>query len=307
MIYLSDNGFLYGEHRRTGKNDPWEESVNVPMVVRYPAALARQPRVHERRARPERGHRLDDRSTPSASRGAATASRSSRSIERKKRDGADGRPDRAVPRCVPRDPGLLGLRVQRRPRHDSRLPGCDHAALQVRRVRRRLAPAHRSAEGSARVPRPLEEPPGRRAPAPDGVQAPRAHAAAAADDDRDRSRRRGLLACRPVLVLLAIALRDLPMPSGSAAASPSRGVRARVGSPRSTISPTAVTGSRWRASRRADSIDPTPASRSFTVSSTRSRGLARRPPACVGRPPPARRSPTPARCPAPSSNAAWSR
>jgi arylsulfatase A-like enzyme len=39
VIYLSDNGFLYGEHRRTGKNDAWEESVNVPMVVRYPAAL----------------------------------------------------------------------------------------------------------------------------------------------------------------------------------------------------------------------------------------------------------------------------
>jgi len=39
VVYLSDNGFLYGEHRRTGKNDPWEESVNVPMVVRYPAAL----------------------------------------------------------------------------------------------------------------------------------------------------------------------------------------------------------------------------------------------------------------------------
>ena len=27
MIYLSDNGFLYGEHRRFGKNDAWEESV----------------------------------------------------------------------------------------------------------------------------------------------------------------------------------------------------------------------------------------------------------------------------------------
>jgi arylsulfatase A-like enzyme len=40
VIYTSDNGFLYGEHRRTGKNDPWEESVNVPMVVRYPAALS---------------------------------------------------------------------------------------------------------------------------------------------------------------------------------------------------------------------------------------------------------------------------
>jgi len=39
VIYLSDNGYLYGEHRRTGKNDPWEESVNVPMIVRYPEAL----------------------------------------------------------------------------------------------------------------------------------------------------------------------------------------------------------------------------------------------------------------------------
>ncbi len=40
VIYLSDNGFLYGEHRRFGKTDPWEESVKVPMVVRYPAVHA---------------------------------------------------------------------------------------------------------------------------------------------------------------------------------------------------------------------------------------------------------------------------
>ena len=39
VVYLSDNGYLYGEHRRMGKNDPWEESVNVPMIVRYPAVL----------------------------------------------------------------------------------------------------------------------------------------------------------------------------------------------------------------------------------------------------------------------------
>jgi arylsulfatase A-like enzyme len=39
VIFLSDNGFLYGEHRRTGKNDQWEEAVNVPMVVRFPAML----------------------------------------------------------------------------------------------------------------------------------------------------------------------------------------------------------------------------------------------------------------------------
>jgi arylsulfatase A-like enzyme len=40
VVYLSDNGFLYGEHRRFGKTDPWEESVRIPMVVRYPAVHA---------------------------------------------------------------------------------------------------------------------------------------------------------------------------------------------------------------------------------------------------------------------------
>ncbi len=39
VVYLSDNGFLYGEHRRFGKTDAYEESVRVPMVVRYPAIL----------------------------------------------------------------------------------------------------------------------------------------------------------------------------------------------------------------------------------------------------------------------------
>ena len=39
VIYLSDNGFLFGEHRRFGKTDAYEESVRVPMIVRYPALL----------------------------------------------------------------------------------------------------------------------------------------------------------------------------------------------------------------------------------------------------------------------------
>jgi arylsulfatase A-like enzyme len=39
VIYLSDNGFMFGEHRRFGKTDAYEESVRVPMVVRYPALL----------------------------------------------------------------------------------------------------------------------------------------------------------------------------------------------------------------------------------------------------------------------------
>ena len=39
VIYLSDNGFMFGEHRRFGKTDAYEESVRVPMIVRYPALL----------------------------------------------------------------------------------------------------------------------------------------------------------------------------------------------------------------------------------------------------------------------------
>ncbi len=39
VIYLSDNGYLYGEHRRSGKQVPYEESVRVPFVVRFPALL----------------------------------------------------------------------------------------------------------------------------------------------------------------------------------------------------------------------------------------------------------------------------
>jgi arylsulfatase A-like enzyme/Ca2+-binding RTX toxin-like protein len=36
VIYISDNGYLYGEHRLEGKGVPYEESVRVPMIIRYP-------------------------------------------------------------------------------------------------------------------------------------------------------------------------------------------------------------------------------------------------------------------------------
>ncbi len=59
-----------------------------------------------------------------------------------------------------------------------------------------------------------------------------------------------------VLVLLPVPVRDLPVPLDPRTARPLRGTPARVGSPPSTISPTAATGSRSRASRRAVAIDP---------------------------------------------------
>jgi arylsulfatase A-like enzyme len=36
VIYLSDNGYLYGEHRLRSKGVPYQEAVRVPFVVRYP-------------------------------------------------------------------------------------------------------------------------------------------------------------------------------------------------------------------------------------------------------------------------------
>lgn len=35
FVFMSDNGFFLGEHRRVGKLAPYEEAVHVPLVVRY--------------------------------------------------------------------------------------------------------------------------------------------------------------------------------------------------------------------------------------------------------------------------------
>jgi arylsulfatase A-like enzyme len=36
VVFLSDNGFLFGEHRRWNKEVPYQEASHVPMVIRYP-------------------------------------------------------------------------------------------------------------------------------------------------------------------------------------------------------------------------------------------------------------------------------
>ncbi len=43
VLYFSDNGWLWGEHRLRAKNQPYEESIRAPMMVRYPK-LAPLPR-----------------------------------------------------------------------------------------------------------------------------------------------------------------------------------------------------------------------------------------------------------------------
>jgi len=40
IIFTNDNGFLFGEHKLSGKQDAHEESVGVPLFIRYPAWFA---------------------------------------------------------------------------------------------------------------------------------------------------------------------------------------------------------------------------------------------------------------------------
>jgi len=47
VVYFSDNGWLWGEHRLRAKNQPYEESIRAPMLVRYPR-LAPLPRIETR-------------------------------------------------------------------------------------------------------------------------------------------------------------------------------------------------------------------------------------------------------------------
>lgn len=47
IIYISDNGLLYGEHRIFSKNSLYEEAIKVPFALRYPP-LVPQPYVENR-------------------------------------------------------------------------------------------------------------------------------------------------------------------------------------------------------------------------------------------------------------------
>ena len=49
IVYMSDNGLQWGEHRLVGKAKPYEESIHVPLVIRYDA-LGGTPRVESRLA-----------------------------------------------------------------------------------------------------------------------------------------------------------------------------------------------------------------------------------------------------------------
>ncbi|MGA1091996.1 MAG: sulfatase [Candidatus Nanopelagicales bacterium] len=40
IVFMSDNGYAWGEHRLQGKNTPYDASVRVPLVMRYDGTLA---------------------------------------------------------------------------------------------------------------------------------------------------------------------------------------------------------------------------------------------------------------------------
>lgn len=44
LMFTSDNGYLFGEHRLVGKNVPYEEAIRVPLVVRGPGIPASERR-----------------------------------------------------------------------------------------------------------------------------------------------------------------------------------------------------------------------------------------------------------------------
>ena len=92
ILYTSDNGFLWGEHRLGGKVWPFEESTHVPLIVRTPwtttpsattspcstsTSLPRSPSWPESRPSCRRTVTASSRSsTTSESRGATPSSRS---------------------------------------------------------------------------------------------------------------------------------------------------------------------------------------------------------------------------------------
>src|SRR5690606_3463813 len=39
ILYLADNGFLFGEHGLIDKRNAYDASVRIPMLMRYPAAV----------------------------------------------------------------------------------------------------------------------------------------------------------------------------------------------------------------------------------------------------------------------------
>ena len=77
IVFLSDNGWMQGEHRITGdKFLPYEESLRIPLILRGPGVpegpddrhpgLQRRPRPHPRRPGRRQGRAQDGRALAAA-------------------------------------------------------------------------------------------------------------------------------------------------------------------------------------------------------------------------------------------------
>ncbi|HWC32225.1 MAG TPA: sulfatase/phosphatase domain-containing protein, partial [Actinomycetota bacterium] len=75
IVFTSDNGFLWGEHRLKGKRAPYDEAIRVPFVVRYDPLVARA------RSDPRLVLNVDIAPTVAALAGAAAPGAEGRSIE----------------------------------------------------------------------------------------------------------------------------------------------------------------------------------------------------------------------------------
>ena len=187
VIYLSDNGFLFGEHRRFGKTDAYEGSVRVPMVIRYPAALPASAALDISRSGLERGHRADAgraRRVPVAC-GRSIAGPLARRLH-------EERPFGLAHRTLPgRQRGFRPVLrpVVLRPRDTSgRLLGRGDGARQVRQLRHRRPRAVRPRDGSVRAAQPDRRVRVGRTGCRDGGEAgDAAPSPEPRDDDRDRS------------------------------------------------------------------------------------------------------------------------
>ena len=131
VVYMSDNGFLWGEHRLGGKLWPYEESIRVPARDPRPVAVRRASDRPPPRA--EHRPRLDDRRSSPASAAVCprTGAASCRSCAASRRRGGDEFLEE-----------YLGESVLSR-RGAAAVPGDPHEALAVRRVPERLARALR--------------------------------------------------------------------------------------------------------------------------------------------------------------------
>ena len=146
IVYLSDNGFLWGEHRLGGKIWPYEESIHLPLVIRTPWRAGDGTVDHHMALN------VDIAPTVAALAGVRAG------------DPA-GRPE--PPPLPPRaGPAVAGRRPRRVPRARSAaqgwpaaLPGRADAPLPVCRLRQRLARAVRHAPRSVAARQRRRHPP----------------------------------------------------------------------------------------------------------------------------------------------------